>query len=90
MCHFDLPGPRYEPETAENYKKVDGRPAVLPAVQSKKVANTKVAPPLKSLFHWLDDGQKESCISTLLARVMKCQRQAYLFLAQFRQKNDPS
>ena len=74
MCHFDLPGLRYEPETAEKYQKVDGRPAVLPAVQSKKVENIKVAPPLKSPFHWLDDGQKESCISTLLARVMKRQR----------------
>ena len=59
VCHFDLPGLRYEPETAEKYKKIDGRPAVLPAVQSKKVANIKVAPPLKSPFCWLDDGQKE-------------------------------
>ena len=74
MCHFDLPGLRYEPETAEKYKKIDGRIAVLPTVQPKKVANIKVAPPPKSLFHWLDDGQKESCISTLLARVMKRQR----------------
>ena len=74
MCHFDLPGLRYEPEMAEKYQKVDGRPAVLPAVQSKKVENIKVAPPQKSLFHWLDDGQKESCISTLIARVMKPQR----------------
>ena len=55
-------------------KKIDGRPAVLPTVQSKKVANIKVAPPQKSLFHWLDDGQKESCISALLAKVMKRQR----------------
>ena len=74
MCHFDLPGLRYEPETAEKYKKIDGRPTVLPAVQPKKVANIKVAPPLKSPFCWLDDGQKESCISALLAKVMKCQR----------------
>ena len=90
MCHFDLPGLRYEPETAEKYKKVDGRPAVLPTVQSKKVTNINVAPPLKSPFRWLVNGQKESCISTLLARVMKCQRQVYPFLAQFHQKNDPS
>ena len=90
MCHFNLPGLRYEPETAEKYHKIDGRPTVLPAVQSKKVANIKVAPPLKSPFCWLDDGLKEFCISTLLARVMKRQRQAYPFLAQFRQKNDPS
>ena len=74
MCHFDLPGLRYEPETAEKYKKIDGRPAVLPAVQSKKVANIKVAPPQKSLFHWLDDGQKKFSISALLAKVMKRQR----------------
>ena len=74
MCHFDLPGLRYEPETAEKYKKIDGRPAVLPAVQSKKVEITKVAPPLESSFRWLDDGQKQFCISTLLARVMKRQR----------------
>ena len=73
MCHFDLPGLRYEPETAEKYQKVDGRPAVLPAVQSKKVEIIKVAPPLKSPFRWLDDGQKKSCISTLLTRVMKRQ-----------------
>ena len=58
MCHFDLPGLRYEPETAEKYKKIDGRPAVLPAVQSKKVEITKVAPPLESSFCWLVDGQK--------------------------------
>ena len=90
MCHFDLPGLRYEPETAEKYQKVDGRPAVLPAVQSKKVEIIKVAPPLKSPFCWLDDGQKESCILTLLAKVMMCQRQAYPFSAQIRQKNDPS
>ena len=45
LGHFDLPGLRYEPETAEKYQKVDGRPAVLPTVQSKKVANIKVAPP---------------------------------------------
>ena len=90
MCHFDLPGLRYELETAEKFKKVDGRPAVLPDVQSKKFENIKVAPPLKSPFCWLDDGQKESSISTLQAKVMKCQRQAYLFSAQFRQKNDPS
>ncbi len=74
MCHFDLPGLRYEPETTEKYKKVDGRPAVLPAVQSKKVENIKVAPPLKSPFRWLDDGRKKACISALLARVMKRQR----------------
>ena len=74
MCHFDLHGLRYEPETAEKYQKVDGRPAVLPAVQSKKAEIIKVAPPLKSPFRWLDDGRKKSCISTLLARVMKCQR----------------
>ena len=74
MCHFDLHGLRYDPETAEKYQKVDCRPAVLPTVQSKKVANIKVAPPQKSSFRWLDDGQKESCISTLLARVMKRQR----------------
>ena len=74
MCHFNLPGLRYEPETAEKYQKVDSRPAVLPAVQSKKVANIKVAPPQKSLFHWLDDGQKESCSLTLLAKVMQRQR----------------
>ena len=24
VCHFDLPGLRYEPETAEKYQKVDG------------------------------------------------------------------
>ena len=60
MCHFDLSGLRYEPETAEKVKKVDSRPTVLPAVQPKKVANIKVAPPLKSLFHWLDDHKKES------------------------------
>ena len=71
MCHFDLPGLRYEPETAEKYKKIDGRPAVLPAVQSKKVKIIKVAPPPKSLFRWLVNGQKESCILTLLAKVMK-------------------
>ena len=74
MCHFDLPGLRYEPEMAEKYKKIDGRPAFLPVVQSKKVENIKVAPPLKSPFCWLDDGQKETCISTLLASVMKRQR----------------
>ena len=74
MCHFNLPDLRYEPKTAEKYKKVDGRPTVLPAVQSKKVANIKVAPPLKSSFRWHDDGQKKSCISTLLAKVMKRQR----------------
>ena len=74
VCHFDLPGLRYEPETAEKYKKIDGRPAVLPAVQSKKVEITKVAPPLESSFRWLDDGQKQFCISALLARVMKRQR----------------
>ena len=74
MNHFDLPGLRYEPEMAEKYKKVDGRPAVLPAVQSKKVEITKVAPPLESSFRWLDDGQKQFCISALLARVMKRQR----------------
>ncbi len=90
MCHFDLPGLRYEPETAEKYKKIDGRPAVLPAVQSKKVANIKVAPPLKSPFCWLVNGRKESCIATLQAKVMKCQRQAYPFSAQIHQKNDPS
>ena len=71
MCHFDLPGLRYEPETAEKYKKIDGRPAVLPTVQSKKVENIKDAPPLKSPFRWLDDGQNESCIATLLATVIK-------------------
>ena len=65
---------RYEPEMAEKLKKIDGRPVVLPAVQSKKVEIIKVAPPLKSPFRWLDDGQKKSCISTLLARVMKRQR----------------
>ncbi len=74
MCHFDLPGLRYEPETAEKYQKVDGKPAVLPAVQSKKVEIIKVAPPLNSSFSWLDDGQKKSCISTFLDRVMKRQR----------------
>ena len=74
MGHFDLPGLRYEPETAEKYKKIYGRPAVLPAVQSKKVENIKVAPPPKSPFRWLVNGRKESCISTLIARVMKRQR----------------
>ena len=74
MCHFDLPDLRYEPKTVEKYQLIDGRPAVLPAVQSKKVEIIKVAPPLKSPFRWLDDGQKKSCISTLLARVMKRQR----------------
>ena len=73
MFHFDLPDLRYEPKTAEKYQKVDGRPTVLPAVQPKKVKIIKGAPPLKSPFHWLDDGQKESCISTLIARVMKRQ-----------------
>ena len=34
----------------------------MPAVQPRKVENIKVAPPLKSPFHWLDDDQKESCI----------------------------
>ena len=58
MCHFDLPGLRYEPETAEKVKKIDSRPTVLPAVQSKKVEITKVGPPLESSLHWLDDGQK--------------------------------
>ena len=82
MCHFDLSGLRYEPETAEKYKKIDGRPAVLPTVQSKEVKIIKVAPPLKSPFSWLDDGQKKSCISALLVRVMKRQRQAYHFLRQ--------
>jgi hypothetical protein len=53
VCHFDLPGLRYEPETTEKYQKVDGRSAILPAVQSKKVANIKVAPPQKSLFSGL-------------------------------------
>ena len=74
MNHFDLPGLRYEPETAEKYKKIDGRPAVLPTVPSKKVANIIVAPPQKSSFHWLDDGQKKFSISALLAKVMKRQR----------------
>ncbi len=74
MCHFDLPGLRYEPETAEKYKKIDGRPAVVPAVQSKKVENIKVAPPLKSPFCWLVNGQKESFISTLLATDIMSQR----------------
>ena len=73
MCHFDLPGLRYEPETAEKYQKVDGRLAFLPAVQSKKVKIIKVAPPLKSPFRWLDDGQKQFFISALLARVIKRQ-----------------
>ena len=73
MCNFDLRGLRYEPKNAEKYKKVDGRPAVLPAVQSKKVANIKGAPPPKSPFCWLVNGRKESCISTLIARVMKRQ-----------------
>ena len=70
MCHFDLPGLRYEPETAEKYQKIDGRPAFFPTVQSKKVENIKVVTALKSPFRGLDDGQKESCISTFLARVM--------------------
>ena len=74
MCHFELPGLRYEPETAEKYKKVDGRPAVFPTVQSKKVENIKVAPQQKSSFHWLDDGQKKFSISALLTIVMKRQR----------------
>ena len=74
VCHFDLPGLRYEPETAEKYQKIDGRPADLPTVQPKKVANIKVAPPLESSFCWLDDDQKLFCISTLLARVIKRQR----------------
>ena len=90
MCHFDLPGQRYEPETAEKYQTIDGRLAVLPAVQTRKVKITKVAPPLKSAFRWLDDGPKKFSISALLAKVMKRQRQVYPFLAQFRQKNDPS
>ena len=90
MCHFDLPGLRYEPETAEKYQKVDGSLTVLPAVQPRKVEIIKVAPPLKSPFCWLDDGQKKFSISALLAKVMKRQRQVYHFLAQFRQKNDPS
>ena len=81
MFHFDLPGLRYEPETAEKYQKVDGRLAVLPGVQSKKVKTIKGAPPLKSPFCWVVNGQKESCILTLLAKVMKCQRQAYPFSA---------
>ena len=74
MCHFDLPGLRYEPEMAEKYKKIDSRLTVLPAVQTRKVEIIKVAPPLKSPFRWLVNGQKESCISTLLANVMKRQR----------------
>ena len=37
MCHFDLPGLRYEPETAEKYKKIDSRLIVLPAVQTSKL-----------------------------------------------------
>ena len=71
MCHFDLPGLRYEPETAEKYQKIDGRLTVLPAVQTRKVEIIKVAPPLKSSFCQLDDGQKKFSISALLAKVMK-------------------
>ena len=74
MCHFDLPGLRYEPEMAEKYKKIDVWLTVKPTVQPKKVEIIKVAPPLKSPFCWLDDGQKQFCISALLARVIKCQR----------------
>ena len=50
MCHFDLPGLKSEPETAEKYKKVDGSLTVLPTVQSRKVEIIKVVPPLKSPF----------------------------------------
>ena len=61
MCHFNLPGLRYEPKTADKYKKIDDRLIVLPTVQPRKVENIKVAPPLKSPFRRLDDGQKEIC-----------------------------
>ena len=74
MDHFDLPSLRYVPETAEKYRKIEGRFTVLPAVQSKKVEIIKVAPPLESSFRWLDDGQKQFCISALLAKVMTRQR----------------
>ena len=48
MYHFNLPDLRYEPKMAEKYEKFNGRLMVLPAVQSRKVENIKVAPPLKS------------------------------------------
>ena len=44
MCHFDLPGLRYEPETAEKYNKIDDRLTVFPAVQVEII---KVAPTLE-------------------------------------------
>ena len=44
---FDVPGLRYEPETAERFK-IDGRLTVLPAVQTRKVEIIKVAPSFKS------------------------------------------
>ena len=74
MDHFDLPSLRYVPETAEKYRKIWGRFTVFPAVQSKKVKIIKVAPSLESSFPWLDDGQKQFCISDLLAKVMTRQR----------------
>ena len=45
MDHFDLPRLRYVPETAEKYRKIEGRFMVFPAVQSKKVKIIKVAHP---------------------------------------------
>ena len=74
MDHFDLPSLRYVPETTGKYRKIGGRFTVLPAVQSKKVEIIKVASPLESSFHWLDDGQKQFCILALLAKVMARQR----------------
>ena len=59
---------------AEKYKKIDVCLTVKPTVQPKKVEITKVAPPLELSFHWLDNGQKQFCISALLAKVMKRQR----------------
>ena len=81
MNHFDFPSLRYDPETAEKYKKIDGRLMVMPAVQSKMVEITRVSPPLESSFCWLDDGQKQFCISTP-SSPSSCQRWAYHFFAQ--------
>ena len=74
MDHFDLPSLRYVPETAKKYRKIEGRFMVLPTVQSKKVEIIKVAPPLELSFRWLDDGQKQFCISALQAKVITHQR----------------
>ena len=74
MDHFDLPSLRYVPETAEKYRKIEGRFTVLPNVQSKKVKIIKVGPSLELSFRWLDDGQKQFCILALIAKVMTRQR----------------